>query len=130
MNKKINILLVDDFELIRITLRSCLQQLEYSNFSEATNGIEAWDILVKAHDGGNPFSMIFLDWVMPEMDGMTFLQKCRADSRFQTIPIFMVTAESERPFVLKALNEGATDYLVKPITKDRVAEALSNLKIP
>jgi two-component system chemotaxis response regulator CheY len=75
----------------------------------------------------SPFDLVFLDWNMPEMDGFSLLQKCRADVRFKNLPIVMVTAESERQYVLKALSAGATDYITKPFSNETLRQKIAVL---
>ncbi|MDR2965076.1 MAG: response regulator, partial [Treponema sp.] len=63
----------------------------------------------------NKVDLVLLDWNMPNMDGMEFLKRIRANPEYENLPVIMVTSESARYSVVEALQTGATDYIVKPI---------------
>ncbi len=62
------------------------------------------------------FDVVLSDWNMPNMDGLTFLQKVRETNK--DVPFIMITTEAERARVVTAIQAGVTDYLVKPFTPD------------
>ena len=65
-----------------------------------------------------------LDWNMPEMNGLEFVQHLRKDARFAATPLMMVTTETEMHQVMKALEAGANEYVMKPFTRDMIEEKL------
>jgi two-component system chemotaxis response regulator CheY len=65
-----------------------------------------------------------LDWNMPQMDGFEFLRRVRSDADFSELRVMMVTTESEMSQVAKALEAGASEYLMKPFTKEALLEKL------
>ena len=105
------ILSVDDSAIIRKIIRSGVELLDFE-LLEAADGMEALEILAQAQDVG----LILLDWNMPGMDGMNFLLKVKKSESFPDIPIMMVTTESEKENIIKAIQAGAINYLVKPFT--------------
>ena len=60
--------------------------------------------------------LILLDWNMPGMDGLAFLEKIKNTAALKHIPVMMVTTESEKENIIKAIQAGAINYLVKPFT--------------
>ena len=60
--------------------------------------------------------LILLDWNMPRMDGLAFLEAYRAGSH--ETPVIMVTTEAERPRVIEAIKAGVNNYVVKPFTPE------------
>lgn len=116
--KNPKILLVDDFEIVRLMLRNALGDLGFTDIEEAEDGKTAMLKLVEAHGAGKPFALVFCDWNMPEMTGIEVLEACRTTPEFATLPIVMVTAEAEQESVVRAIRAGATDYVVKPIAPD------------
>lgn len=108
-------------------LRDALQALGQNDFVEAADGKLALEKLESAHAEKTPFSLIFLDWAMPVMDGFEVLKFCRSDYRFAHTPIIMVTAEEERSNVLKAVAAGANSYIKKPINKETLHLKLKEL---
>lgn len=59
-------------------------------------------------------SLILLDIMLPEMDGVEVLKKLRSDSKYKDIPVIMATAKGTEMDKISGLNLGADDYLVKP----------------
>ena len=66
---------------------------------------------------------------MPEMNGLEFVHAVRADYRFDTLPLMMVTTETEMDKVTSALGEGVNEYVMKPFTRDVILEKLQLLGI-
>jgi two-component system chemotaxis response regulator CheY len=115
-------LVVDDSRAVRMILGKMMRELGFETV-EAEHGIEA---LSRLESGGSP-DIALVDWNMPEMDGYTFLCQVRADARFADMQIMMVTTETEMHQVIRALDAGANEYLMKPFTKEAVAEKLQLL---
>ena len=121
------ILLVDDFEIVRVMLRDGLQELGYMKVDEAEDGRQALAMIDAAVKEGKPYGLVFCDWVMPEIEGIEVLEKCKAKPETANIPFVMVTAESERKAIVRAMRAGAHDYIVKPISKDDLAKKVNNI---
>ena len=101
-----SVLIVDDDPKLLKMLQRTLT-FENLNVLTATNGLEALP-LVQTHKP----DLIILDWMMPKMDGLTFVQRLReADN--QTM-ILMLTARDAIENRVEGLESGADDYLVKP----------------
>jgi class 3 adenylate cyclase len=103
------ILIVDDNEDNRYTLRRRLTKEGFENLSEATNGEEALAFL-----GERPFDLVLLDIMMPVLDGYETLAKIKSDTRLRQIPIIMISALDEIDSVIRCIEAGAEDYLAKP----------------
>lgn len=106
------VLSVDDSAMIRKIIRGAVEVLD-GDLLEASDGIEALELLEEEY---RSIDLILLDWNMPRLDGMEVLKKLKADNRFRAIPVMMVTTESERSNIVKAIQHGAVHYLVKPFT--------------
>ncbi|MCB0366985.1 MAG: response regulator [Bdellovibrionaceae bacterium] len=118
------ILLIDDFELTRVTLRIGLTNLGYKHLDEADDGDSALKKIVDAYGSGKPYDLIFCDWNMPNLSGLELLKKIRQDNRFVRLPFIMVTAEADRANVIEALIAGANDYVVKPFDADIISKKI------
>ena len=112
-------LIVDDSRVLRRILGAYLQQLGFE-VSEAGNGREALDQL---HTSDCP-NVVLVDWNMPEMNGLEFIQSVRSEERFRNLPLMMVTTELEMDHVAAALDMGANEYVMKPFTKESLADKL------
>ena len=118
------VLIVDDSRIMRNIVKNCFSELKIPcQFLEAENGRKAIDLLET-----NKIDLVFLDWNMPEMDGMEFLTKARVMPDYATTPIIMVTSESAKYNVVEALQTGATDYILKPVTEKIFMEKLSEVQ--
>jgi two-component system response regulator VicR len=72
--------------------------------------------------GRQTVDVILLDVMMPKMDGFTVCRLLKQPGPTASIPIIIVTARNEREDVMKAVQSGADDYIVKPFTKDTLLE--------
>jgi two-component system chemotaxis response regulator CheY len=93
--------------------------------SQAKNGIEGMDLLEQNNTSRPDLALI--DWHMPEMDGYELLAKIRAHPEFDNMVIVMVTAENDLTQISLALDAGANEYMMKPLTKEIVSDKLQML---
>jgi adenylate cyclase len=103
------ILVVDDNEDNRYTLTRRLKREGFENVVVATNGREALDLIAS-----QPFDLILLDIMMPEMNGYEVLERLKADEVLRHVPVIMISAVSELDSVVRCIELGAEDYLPKP----------------
>ena len=109
------VLIIDDFEMIRIMIKGQLTAMGIKKIDQAQDGKLALETLLNSLIAKDPYNIIFCDWNMPNMTGIEVLKFCKSHEELKNIPFVMVTAESEKSQVLTALKSGAADYLVKPI---------------
>lgn len=121
------VLLVDDYEMIRVMLRNGLTQLGFKRIEEAKDGAEAMAKIQAALSSNDPYQMVFCDWNMPNKTGIEVLQECRGNASTKNLPFVMVTAESEQERVIQALKAGADDYIVKPIAVATLQKKIAKL---
>ncbi len=121
VDKKIPILVVDDFSTMRRIVKTALRQLGFENVTEAEDGVAALQRL--KHSGQN-FQLIISDWNMPNMMGIDLLKAVRADESIRKIPFVMVTAEAQQENVIEAAKAGVTNYIVKPFTTEALQQKL------
>lgn len=106
------VLIVDDSKPILSMVSQMLESLGHQACT-ALNGQDAFDLLKVQSD----VDLILLDWNMPVMTGLEFLEKNKAEAVFN-IPIFMMTTEKSPEKIQKALENGASDYIMKPFTPE------------
>ena len=112
------ILLVDDSRTIRNIQKNVLAQLGHTDIMEAADGVEA----LKEIEQTRP-DLVLIDWNMPNMDGITLIQKIRETDT--ALPLIMVSTEAEKSRVLEAIKAGVNNYVVKPFTAETLAEKIS-----
>ena len=114
-------LIVDDSRFVRGFLRGLLQErgIECVEAADGPGGLDRLNACV-------PFDLALVDWKMPVMDGLEMLKRLRADG-FTEIKVMMVTSEAENDFILRALDAGADEYLMKPFGDEAFTEKLAML---
>lgn len=113
-------LVIDDSRAIRMILGQILKALKFEVFN-AGHGLEA---LEKLKETG-PVDLALVDWNMPEMNGYEFVCEVRKDDKYKDMRLMMVTTETEMSQVIKALEAGANEYVMKPFTKEMIVEKLT-----
>lgn len=115
-------LVVDDARTVRRILRRILEEAGYEAV-EAENGGDALAWLAS----GQAAQIVFVDWEMPEMNGISFVRKVRENAAYADVRIVMVTKETRLHNVKEALEAGADEYIMKPFTRDVVRDKLQLL---
>lgn len=115
-------LVVDDAPFVRQFLSEIVHALHFEAI-EAEDGVDALEVLRGVRD----VAVLLVDWNMPKMNGLEFIQAVRANPTFAGIKIMMVSTRTEMDDVIQALAAGADEYLMKPFTKEAVAEKLALL---
>ena len=85
MDKNMNILIVDDFSTMRRIVKNLLNDLGFSNTTEADDGQTALPMLKTGK-----FDFLVTDWNMPGMDGLTLLKEVRSDDNLKDMPVLMI----------------------------------------
>ena len=115
-------LIVDDFSTMRRIVRGLLKEMGCNNAEEAEDGSVALNML-KA----SKFDFVVSDINMPNMNGFDFLKAVRADESLKHIPVLMVTAEARKEDIVRAAQDGAAGYIVKPFTKATLEEKVQKI---
>jgi class 3 adenylate cyclase len=119
----VRILVAEDNDDNRYTLARRLQREGWTDLVMVENGREALNRILD-----EPFDLILLDIMMPDMNGYEVLEKIKSNSRTRDIPVLMISALSEVESVARCIELGADDYLPKPfnpvLLKARIAACL------
>jgi len=114
-------LIVDDSRFVRDYLRGLLEEkgIECEEAADGRSG------LMHLYNG-DPFDLALVDWNMPVMDGFDMLRQMRAQG-YADVKVMMVTTEAENDFILRALDAGADEYMLKPFDNEALTEKLAML---
>ena len=112
-------LVIDDSKAMRCLLGRMLQGLGFEVL-EAGNGREG---LERLKENGT-IDLALVDWNMPEMNGLDFIRRVRAEQSYDGVLLMMVTTETEKENVVRALVAGANEYVMKPFTQEVILEKL------
>ncbi len=128
MGQRRTILVVDDIPLMRTMLVKYVKSLGLTILREEL-GVTGIDVLEAAHGeealerlAVNHVDLIFLDLMMPGMDGLTFLGVKEEDPEIEAIPVIVCSALGEKKKVTRAYELGACAYIMKPFSLKAVEE--------
>ena len=120
------VLIVDDATIMRIQMKKMLEKLDHEIIGEAKNGYEA----VVQYEKLNP-DFVTMDITMPNIgevkDG---IEATRRINQFDyKAKIIMVTSHGEQDKVIKAIQNGASNYILKPVKIDKLEETIDKLDL-
>ncbi|MGB5215027.1 MAG: response regulator, partial [Anderseniella sp.] len=116
------ILIVDDDPAQRRILEELVKRYGFETVT-ADGASQGLDILEASRS--KPVDLIILDLVMPEIDGLEFLERLSA---YRTsVPVIVQTAQGSIETVVKAMRAGADDFVVKPVNPERLKVSIQNL---
>lgn len=119
-----HVLVIDDSRTLRRMLGEMLRDLGFT-VSEASDGVEGLEYLEKSELP----DVALVDWNMPRMNGLEFVQAVRANERYASMPLMMVTTETEIEQMTAALEAGANEYVMKPFDQEIIADKLALLGV-
>jgi two-component system chemotaxis response regulator CheY len=122
------VLIVDDMRMTRMKLRKICTELGIKNISEAVDGMQALEMMVNSKP-----DLLLSDWNMPNISGIELIKKIRDNPALSDVPVIFITAEAEKNSIIKSLQFGVSDYILKPFNdenvKAKICSAL-NVAIP
>ena len=119
--KDATIMLVDDEPITMEVVRTFLEDAGYRNFILVENSTQAMDQLREHRP-----DVLLLDVVMPEVTGFDILSMLREEPEFAHMPVIILTSSSDAKTKLQALDQGATDFLSKPVDPSELALRVRN----
>ena len=109
------ILIVEDDEVTSYMLEFLLQREGYT-VTKANDGKEA----LKLIENSKPFDIVLLDIMIPFINGFELVSHIRSQPAWEKTPVLMLSGKSQEKDIVKALDSGATDYIVKPFQPGEV----------
>ena len=117
MNKQPGVLIVDDLGFMRSAIRDILESEGIRVAGEAENGHRCIEFYRK-----QPVQLVLLDITMPEMDGIEALEKLMSLDR--TASVVMCSAMGQDKYIIRSIQLGARDFIIKPFKAERVVSAV------
>jgi two-component system chemotaxis response regulator CheY len=109
----------------RNALRNCLLRLGLGEVLEASNGEQAWSVLMTE---GARVGVILSDWSMSSSRAaLDLLRWMRADERLAHIPFVIVTNDADRDNVMTAIQEGVSGYVLRPLAQETLQRSLERV---
>ena len=107
-----DVLIIDDTEINLILFSALIKKLDNCRSHNFESPLQALDwAATKQPD------LVIVDYMMPGMDGLEFIQRFRALEGCEEVPILMITANDQKQVRYRALDSGANDFLAKPVDK-------------
>lgn len=117
-------LIIDDSRAVRMLIGAILREQGFEVI-EAAHGQEGLEGLQQNPD----VKLVLVDWNMPIMDGLRFIQEVRKSRTWDDVRLVMVTTETESEQVQRAITAGANEYVMKPFTPEVLVAKLSLLGV-
>ena len=121
-NTDLKFLIVDDFSTMRRIVRGLLKEIGYNNAEEAEDGSVALNMLKNGK-----FDFVVSDINMPVMNGFELLASIKKEDTLKHLPVLMVTAEARKEDIVRAAQDGAAGFIVKPFTKATLEEKVQKI---
>jgi two-component system chemotaxis response regulator CheY len=115
------ILTVDDSSTMRQMITFTLKGASFEVL-EAGDGVDALEVAK-----GKKLSLVITDVNMPRMDGITLVQRLRALPEFKFTPILVLTTESDAAMKQKGKEAGATGWIVKPFSPEKLLDVVNKV---
>jgi len=120
-------LVVDDSITMRRIVVNSLKGLGYSEFVEAGDGKEAMDVL----NADDSIEFVITDWNMPNVSGLELVKGIRTHSKYNNVPVLMVTTRGVKEDIMEALQAKVNNYVIKPFTppilKEKIEQILASV---
>jgi two-component system response regulator len=132
MADKVILLVEDNPDDEKLTVRALKKNTIVSEVATARDGVEALDYLfcTGAHAGRDRNSLpalVLLDLKLPKLDGQEVLRRIRADERTRRMPVVILTSSKEEQDLMNGYNGGANSYIRKPVDFTQFTEVVRQL---
>lgn len=114
-------LIIDDSHTFRQLMKRFVKPFDIKT-EEASDGLNA--LVRLAEPDASDFDMLFVDWDMPNMNGIEFVKALRSCPEYSEIPVMMVTSHNKPDDLVEAIQVGANEFLMKPLNSDMVGDKL------
>lgn len=122
MSEPPKLLLVDDEPGLRAAVQAYLEDDNEFSVQVAASADEAWELMEKS-----PPDLVISDIMMPQVSGYEFLNRLRAEPRFQTLPVIFLTARGMTADRIVGYEAGCDAYLPKPFEPEELVAIVRNL---
>jgi two-component system chemotaxis response regulator CheY len=125
VDRNMNILIVDDFQPMLVTMKNLLKKFDLKQVDEAENGAQALNMMRQ-----KSYGLVLSDWDMEPVTGLELLQEVRGDAVLKDTPFILVTSQDDAEFMAAADAAGVSGYIVKPFTADALRDKIEDVVGP
>ena len=119
IDKQLPILIVNEVQLTRKIVKSCLSHLGFENVVEAESGNVAL-----AQMKTQSFQLVISEWDVSHSTGIDLLKQLRETDGHRDLPVLMITSDAKKEDVVEAVKAGVSNYLMRPFTPDQLQSKL------
>ncbi|MFZ4714486.1 MAG: response regulator [Bacteriovoracaceae bacterium] len=127
LKANMKILLVDDVSTMRKMIKGHLQQMGFTNVSEAEDGEPAWKLIQEGIEKKQPYEFIISDWDMPGLNGLELVKNIRSFEPTKKLPFLMITADADQTTVVTAVKAGVNNFIIKPFSVATLKEKIDKI---
>lgn len=124
---EMKILIVDDIPNVLTKMRIILRNIGFRKIDEARDGEQAWTWIQTEFACDDPYQLVITDINMPKLNGVKLLERIKSDPFVKKTPVFMVTTRDEMEVVLRAIQAGAANYLIKPFDEEKIKKKIMEI---
>lgn len=118
------VILVDDSKTVIATAELALDEMIQNGLIDFKSYLNPLELLQTLQGGGENFDLLISDVNMPELNGMDLVKALKADDRYKTKPIIMLTTESSDAMKATGKEIGVTGWMVKPFNNEKLVKSL------
>ncbi|HLD24255.1 MAG TPA: response regulator [Sulfuricurvum sp.] len=118
------VIIVDDSRAVIATAELALDSLISSGVIEFKSYLNPLELLGALQSGNENFDMLISDVNMPEMNGLDLARAIKADDRYKTKPIIVLTTESSEQMKMTGKEIGVTGWMVKPFNDEKLVKSI------
>jgi two-component system, chemotaxis family, chemotaxis protein CheY len=122
LDPKMPVLVVDDSSMMIRIIGEFLQQIGFSEIDHTLDGGSALEMM-----RAKRYGLVISDWNMQPKTGYTLLRRMREDPAIKSTPFIMMTAESKAEYTEAANKAGASGYIVKPFTAQKLKAKIEEI---
>lgn len=118
------VIIVDDSRAVIATAELALDQMISSGVIDFKSYLNPAELLSALQSGSENFDLLISDVNMPQMNGLDLARSIKADERYKTKPIIILTTESSEQMKMAGKEIGVTGWMVKPFSDDKLVKSL------
>ncbi|MDP3464636.1 MAG: response regulator [Sulfuricurvum sp.] len=118
------VIIVDDSRAVVATAELALDEMIGSGIIEFKSYLNPLQLLAALQSGSENFDLLISDVNMPEMNGLDLARAIKADDRYKTKPIIILTTESSNEMKMAGKEIGVTGWMVKPFSDEKMVKSI------
>lgn len=123
----LKLIIIEDSSFARLVLSNYMHDFGYTNVDYPEDGAEGWELIAESLVDDEPYDVVITDLNMPGLDGLELIKRIKSDPGSANLKILVISAEAEQAVIDNVLNAGAQKFLVKPVAKNDLKEAIESI---